>query len=499
MILGVNEHDLIKLEESEPDQKAPAQPLTSYSDLQINFVVERYKEYAGQRRRVRIHAFSKELRGLWQRQQWLTPAPSRQTIAQMLAGNGLRSPEQVGKKQRYHEPVKKFFPNAQLCLDGKEIDIAINDKAFTFIVEMAKDLASDNITAAEFGKSETAELVQNAYEQHRQKFGDPMSALVDNSSANNKATIDLGAEGVLIIKAHPYRGETKGQLEGEFGRFERLTSPISIYGFDDQARALSIAKETVKLYALLRNQTPRCRQCPFTPEELIRYKAGELKIESAYDFLKSRQDEKRKKQETRLRIDAERQTLLESVAKEQRLKGDLLIFKKSFSAVESSTIREAECAFAVLAGKDQFDESKRTMAYFNGIARNIQAKKDQQRKDEMARRRYGLDNQARKKRDEIKAARLDYKRKQLYEKQPWLAVVESLKGEINLPDDFKRFSLFRRNIDHTLQQMQAKSKKSLSTIADKTEHAIMGLTDYSLQQRFEMAKIFKERLANLSN
>ena len=497
----MSERELKRLEqsESEPTAVTLPRPLTNYTDEQIRFVVETWKSYKENRKRVRSRAFVKELRKQWHQQPWLTPAPSRQTVADILRGNGVEPVKSQPKGQRYYEPVKKFFPNAQLCLDGKQIDIELNNNMHSFTVEMAKDLASDAITAAEFGKTETAELVKTAYAQHQKNYGDPLSLLVDNGPGNKKASVDLGKEGVLIISAFPRQPETKGQLEGEFGRFERLTHPILLQGKDDETLTLSVAKSVVEIYAQLRNQTPRCQSCPFTPEELMKYQAGDLQLASAYDFLRTRQEEKKAQKEKRLKIDQERQALMESVAKEHKLFGDMLTFKKALKFVESSTIRDAERDFFAYTKRDDFDQGKRSMAYFCGIAQNMQSKKDQQRKNEMTQRRFGLDQKARKNREEIKAAQLEIKRHREHEKKPWLLLLESLKGEFNLPPDFKHLSIFRKNIDQTLSLMLGKSKKQYRTVINKTEHAIMNLSSFQLDKRFAMVKFVKERLENLSN
>jgi hypothetical protein len=497
----VNERELTLMEQNESTSTAETLPrlLTSFTAEQIRFVVETWKSYKQNRKRVRKSAFVKELKRRWHQQPWLTPAPSRQTVSDMLRGNGVDPVKSEPKGQRYSEPVKKFFPNAQLCLDGKEIDIELNDNMYRFTVEMAKDLASDAITANEFGKTETAELVKNAFAQHQKNYGHAMSLLVDNGSGNKKASVDLGQEGVLVIRAFPRQPETKGQLEGEFGRFERLTHPIQLQGNDDETLTLSVAKSIVEIYAQLRNQTPRCQSCPFTPEELMKYQAGDLQLASAYDFLRTRQEVKKAQKEKRLKLSQEHRELMESVAKEQKLSGDMLTFKKALKFVESSTIRDAECDFFVYTKRDDFDESKRCMAYFCGIARNLQNNKDQQRKNEIAQRRFGLDQKARKNREEIKVARLDFVRRQELEKKPWLPLIENLKSEFNLPTDFKHVAIFRKNIDRTLSLMLGKTKKRYRTMIDKTEYAIMNLAEFPLDKRFAMVEFVKERVEILSN
>jgi hypothetical protein len=476
----------------------PPDRLSCYMNEQISFVVETWKEYSGHRQKIRITAFVKELKKRWRRQSWLTPPPSRQTVADMLNGNDIRVPETVTKKMKYHEPVTRFFPNAQACLDGKQIDITINDHPHRFMCEFVKDLASDAITAAEFGKTETAELVEKAFRQHSQIWGVPLSVLVDNGSGNKKAMVTLGQEGTLVIWAYPQRPESNGQIEGTFGHFERLTSPIVIDGLDEETMALSFAKATVEMYAVLRNQTPRCSQCPFTPEELMSYQAGDLKMEEAFDFLSARQDQKKLLKERRLRISQERQELMESIVKEQRLRGDLVIFKKTLSHVESQIIRQAEIAFAVQAGQDHFDESKRTMMYFCGIAKNMQDKKDQQKKEETARRRYGLDQKSRKYREETLAAQREFQERKEFEKKPWVSLVKNLVSETRLAPEFKRFSIFRNQIDRALSFMIEKGDQRFATMLDKAERMIMDLAEFSLPTRFEMVKFVKERINKLT-
>jgi len=498
--LKVSDDYLKRLEEVLAGHSAipPPSRLGGYTDNQIHFVVKTWKEYSGHRQKIRFMSFAKELQRRWRQQPWLTLPPSRQTVAEMLNGNGLRVAEKVRKSFKYHEPVKKFFPNAQACLDGKEIEIMINDHSYRFTVEFVKDLASDAITATEFGASETAELVERAFRQHAQTYGTPLSALVDNGSGNKKAMVNLGPEGVVVIWAHPYRAESKGQLEGEFGRFERLTSPIRIQGPDEETMAASFAKAIVEMYAMLRSQTPRCSQCPFTPEELMKYQAGDLKMESAFEFLTARQEQKKLLKERRLRINQERQELMESVAKEHRLRGNMLIFKKALSHIESQFIRQAEIAFAVQARHDHFDESKRTMMYFYGIARNLQDKKDQQKKEEIARRRYGLDQKSRKHREEILAAQRELQERKEFEKKPWLSLVKNLTSETRLSPEFKCFSIFRNQIDRALAFMTEKGNQRFKTMLEKAERMIMELAEFPLQTRFEMVEFVKERISKLT-
>ena len=76
----MSERELKLLEQNESESSAATLPrsLTSYTDEQIRFVVETWKSYKENRKRVRKGAFVKELKKQWHQQPWLTPAPSRQ-------------------------------------------------------------------------------------------------------------------------------------------------------------------------------------------------------------------------------------------------------------------------------------------------------------------------------------------------------------------------------------------------------------------------------------
>jgi hypothetical protein len=474
---------------------------TTFSDAQIAFVVQQWKRYKKERTRVKINAFTRHLRAQWSRQSWLTPPPSRKTIEDMLLANGCRTPKIKSSPRRtYYPRVKRHFPHAQTVLDGKEVIVSLNGTDYPFVMEFSKDMATDAIGGWAVGSSETAELVKQAFDDHSQNHHKPLSMLIDNRTGNVKAALDLGAEGVLVIKAHPFRGETKGQIEGEFGLFERQVSHIVIQGDSERERAMNILKKVAEVYLRLRNQTPRCSVCPFTPEKLMKAKLGHIEADKAYQALKAQKEIKEQHQEKRLRISRERNDLADSIVKEHRLTGDLLRFKKNLSWIELSTLKEAESAFAVQSQRDHFDPGKRTIQYFYAIARNKQLEKDKARKQQVAHRRYGLDQKARKERDRIKDALDEQKQKRLLDAQPHLKITEALKAEMSLPPSFRsRITMFRKQIDHAIRSLLRKKKQKQHTLIEKTHQEIMRLSEFSLDTRYEMIKYVNERIEKLTH
>ncbi len=445
--------------------------------------------------------FMKYLRKNWQRQSWLTPCPSRKTVEDMLLANGCRKPRTKAKSRpNYHPAVKRHFPHAQIVLDGKQVVVSVNSHDYLFVLELCKDMATDAIGGYAVGETETAAVVKQAVSDYCAKHPQPLAALIDNGSGNLKAAIDLGAEGILMIRAYPYRAETKGQIEGEFSLFEKKVSQIVIEGQTEKELAMNILKQVVEVYLKLRNQTPRCSVCPFTPAKLIAAKIDAVDAEAAYQALKLQQQKQQQQTEQRLKVTAEFNDLVESIVKEHQLQGDMLKFKKSLKWIELATIREAEAQFAVQSQRDNFDPGKRIMAYFYAIARNLQQEKDQQRREQTARRRYGLDQQAKQQRAKIETEFELQKDKQMLDKQPHLAILNAIQCELNLPEAFRTtVTIFKKQIDEAIGSiLKKKMKNQRDNFLNKTYQGIMHLVGQSLEPKYELINKIKARVNKLT-
>ena len=439
------------------------------------------------------------LKTQWQNQIWLTPVPSRKTVDDMLWANGIRKAVPVNKNG-YHEPVKKYFPHVQSVMDGKQVNVHINENCYSFIMEYSKDIATDAICSSGIAKTETGTLVEKTFHEHVHNYQRPLSTLVDNCSANKKAAIDLGAEGTLFINAFPYRPETKGALEGEFGLFERTVSHLYIRGKTEQEKAASIVENVAKMYALIRNKTPRCSVCPFTPVKLIKANLDDKDANQAFIALTKEQEKKKIDQEKRLQISKEKQMLLESIIKEHRLCGNILYFKKYLRHVEISTIKQAEQTFSVYSHKDIFDESKRTLAYFAAIAKNMQQAKDQQQKEKIAQRRYSLDQAAQHQRRIIAEELALKNEKRQLEKEPHLITVKAIQAQMALPVNFRKtIKVNLKIIDKALKAIVSKSKQSQITMTRKIEYDVMNITSLSLTERYEWINYVSEQIKILTN
>ena len=495
--MGISPYILAQLESRDhKHEKSFRGQSRTYTDEQIQFITSKYTEYEKERKKVKIAAFMRYLKQQWKKQSWLTPTPSRKTVEDTLLANGFRKPNsRAYEKSSYYEPVKKYFPHVQSVMDGKQVVVHINNNQYTFVMEYSKDIATDAIGGFQVGKTESSDLVKEAFNDHSRNYNKPLSSLVDNGKGNKKAAIDLGAEGTLFINAFPRRPQTKGTIEGEFGLFERTVSHIQIKGKSKEEMALSFLENLSRLYIRLRNKTPRCSVCPFTPNKLMKANLDETEAEKAYLALKEQQEKKQKEQERRLKISDQHHVLLDSIVNEHKLKGDTLRFKRSLRWVEISTLKEAEQVFAVYSLKDNFDESKRKMAYFVAIARNLQEAKDQNRKEQVASRRYSLDQTEKECRDRIQSELSLKKEQQRLEKEPHLRLINAIKAHMNLPEDLRESAnLFKKFIDESIESFLRKGKQRQKTLIEKINKGIMDLSNLSLNERYQWIEYVNERI-----
>jgi len=473
----------------------------SLTDRQIEFITRLWQDYNKERKKIKLTAFMKYLRKSWQHQSWLTPCPSRKSVEDLLQANGCRQPKtQAQARPQYHPRVKRYFPHAQTVLDGKQVVVRLNNQAYSFVLELCKDMASDGSGGYAIGETETAELVKQAFINYCANHRRPLATLIDNGSGNVRAAVDLGAEGILMIRAYPYRAETKGQIEGEFSLFEKAVSQIVIEGQTEKELALNILKQIVEVYLKLRNHTPRCSVCPFTPAKLMAAQLDGVDAETAYQALKAQQQQRQQQTEQQLKVSAEYHDLLDSLVKEHQLEGDLLRLKKTMKWVELATIRQAEAQFSVLSHRDNFDPSKRTMAYFYAMTRNFQLDKDQQQREQTARHRYALDQDAKQQRAKI-ATELALKKDQaMLAKQPHLAILNAIQCELNLPEAFRTtVTIFKKQIDEAIGSIFNKKLKSQQdNFLNKTYQGIMQFMGLSLETKYELIHKIKERVNQLT-
>jgi hypothetical protein len=498
--LGISTHILSQWEKKKENNENEKDNLQGrarkFNDEQIAFIAALFKAYTESRKKIRMKAFVKHLHKEWKKKSWLTAVPSRKTVEDILFANDLWKPKIMSNKQKgsYKASITKYAPHIQSVLDGKQVVVNLNDESCLFTMEFSKDMATDAICGYAIGKSETAELVKEAFDNHSERYQKPKAALIDNGKGNLKAAIDLGAEGTLFIKAMPHRPQTKGQIEGEFGIFERTVSILNIDNSDNESLAFSLVKIIAETYLRLRNNSPRCSVCPFTPAKLMKSELNKECVDNAWQELTAERQRKQENAEKRAQRDEEFNYLINSIVEEHRLKGKIHIMKKSLKNIEKSVLKEAEQNFSVYSMRDNFDGSKRTMAYFCGISRKLQQKNDQMRKKLIAQKRYSLDYEFRQEREKLENELSIAREKQQLEQHPEQVIIESLIIRQNLSKSLRRVvKYWERNIDKAFIIIKRKVNSKQKILINLIYEKIMALSQYTIETRYELLKFIEEK------
>jgi len=497
--MGVSVRRLAHWQEGSEEVSSLRDYSSKFSEAQIAFVLHFWNAYGTKRKKVRFSAFMKQLRKAWKDKGWLVRCPSRKTVEDMLSGNGARQPKSAIGKTPHTARVKSFFPNAQVSLDGKQVEVLYNGRVHTVTLEISKDLATGADTAVAVGETETYELVKTALAEHRAKHGLPLAALTDNGSANRPLEMELGKHERLLIRAWPRRPQSRGHIEGEFGVFEKNVSHIEIKGRTDEDIVKSIVEVLARLFLRLRNQTPRCRTCPMTPEKLMQYEPSELEREQAYRTLAAEREKRRERQEQAQKLSEQQAALINSVVKEHQLSGDRALLKNSLRRVELAAIREAEQRFYVISQRDTFDPGKRTMAYLCKIALNVQSERDTARRRQIAHRRYGLDQQAERERQKRALQRQWLQDQQQLRKRPHEVILQSFESYCALPESFRSGpSPWQIPLNQALRSIQTRRHSARRhQLMDRVRQLVLAQSEAPLALRYEFITLIDTRMSEL--
>lgn len=500
MLLGISTHILSHWEkENEPNEREKNNlqgKIRVYSDAQIAFISDQFKLYKANRKKIKMTAFVKHLHKAWKKRSWFSAPPSRKTIEDILFANNLWNPKTLAgkKKGSYKAKIAKYAPHIQSVLDGKQVVVHLKDASYCITIEFSKDMATDAIGGYAIGKTEDAELVKQAFLNHCENHQRPKASLTDNGKGNQRAAIELGATGTLFIKAMPYRPQTKGQIEGEFGIFERNVSSLRIDNSDNESLVKSVLKIIVETYIKVRNNSPRCSVCPFTPSKLMKSAPDKEYVDTAWQVLQQREQKKREDAEKRALREKEFDYLIDSIAAEHRLDGNIYRMKTSLKNIEKSVLRAAEQNFSVYSMRDNFDESKRTMAYFCGICRKLQQKNDQMRKKIIAQKRYSLDDEFRREREQIEREQSIVRENQNLKQHPEEVIIESLIIRQSLSESLRKVTKYLdRDIDNALRVIKKMVQSKQKKIIDLINERIMALSQYKIEIRYELIKFIGDK------
>ncbi len=428
---------------------------------------------------------------------------SRRVITEILIANDLYVEKADKTKYADYKPrIKRYYPGAQIVIDGKEIKVIINGSTYRFNLEMSKDMKSDAITSHVISDEETAEAVASTIQEHIKSHGDPLSVLIDNSKANLSEEVEalLKARGIIDIKAYPGNAETKGDIEGEFSKIAEKIGDIRINGKTESEIASSIAETVIRLYVDMRNQTPRCSVCDRVPIEMMKYKPSEDERRDALkSFNKRKEVSEAIRADKSVKIPEEKELLITGVIERNRLEvTDIDRFKKALSKYDSKAIEEAEDAFYAYSVREAFEETKRTGQYFVGVVKNKQIEIDQERKKEILKNRYCTNEEWKRKKESLKQIKQEKEAERMMKKHPEKEIVKGLiEGTkiIKVLDRVPGFILaeIKKGLGIIV------SKQNWKTYLERMKQEIMSLTGYAPEQRLEMVQLACRWVENSKN
>ena len=463
----------------------------------IEFICKAADEYKQGRKRkkgIKISSFMKWLnKNKKDKMEYFNCGGSRRLITDILIANG-RYKENTNKKYPVYRPrIKKFYPNAQLVLDGKKKDIEVLGEKFSLNMETLKDIHSDAITACKISDEEDGSVVKAVINEHIEKHGPPLSILYDNSSANLSSEVsETLKEYRNIIPINAFKGcpQTKANLEGEFGLFERTVGELKIEGFKKRDIAKNILTIVAGIYVKMRNMVGRCSVCNRRPLDLMNYVPTQQEIDNA-----KRELQRIKKRSNKLKEKAkpppEKEQLIEDIVKRNNLSiDDMDRFKKVMLTYDRQALEEAELDFYAYSHRESFDETKRTGQYFGGIVKNKQIDIDNKKKEELKRKRYFVDEKWRRKRQDYERFKEDKEEKYRVKRHPetqmakWIENAQNIRNSIGMVPKF-----FYDKIKECLSILVKKAnlRKRIKGLKDK----IMSL-NFTIDQRLMLVKLVEK-------
>lgn len=346
----------------------------------VGCVVERAKAIKANNQRLRVKTFTANLRAEGF-------DLGRKTIEQILIANDLWRPQTRKRRPRYYQNLCQRIPNGLLSIDGSDMVVWLDGMKFTFNVELGVDVGSFCHTGFGLHPTETSAAVMDVIEQHRRNWGKPVGVLCDHGSANlnEKVASYLNECGIEVVPAGPGNPKGNGTDEGAFGQMKQAIGSICLNTSSPQALAKSVLEALVSVYIKMRNQLPLRRnnavpsdqmQAPVTDDE----KQAEKQRIADHKKNKNADDENGDKIE-RLDWIINYYGLTPTSAEHDRARHCIRYY-------DLEAISKTEKAFLRAVSRQ---ESRRNLAYFFGILRNIQQEVDDARYRNYCRCRYNYE------------------------------------------------------------------------------------------------------------
>lgn len=187
-------------------------------------------------------------------------------VRQILELTGQRKPRQPRRPKSNGEVLRgeleRFFPNAQLVADGKQVIIQIGDRRYRFCWELCVDADTGALTGISVRDTEDSQGLLEALANSEVTTGaKPEALLRDNLPANHSEQVEdvLDDKGILGMPSTAYRPENKATVEGAFGLFSQTMPDIRLPSRSARELARRLMFFILFAYCAGRNHAPRSR------------------------------------------------------------------------------------------------------------------------------------------------------------------------------------------------------------------------------------------------
>ena len=216
----------------------------------VKRVYEKAKRLKQQSKRIRLKQFTKTL------EKEDAIYLSAKTVNEILIANDLAAAQSRKKRPRFYQSLCQRIPNGLLSLDGSDFTIWLDNRPFTFNLELAVDVGSFTHTAFSIADTETTDEVISVLEAHRRQWGTPIGIVCDHGSANlsENAMDYIHAQGIELVAAGPANPKGNGTDEGAFSQMKKALGVIRLDMSSPKALAKSVLNALVSGYVYMRNR-----------------------------------------------------------------------------------------------------------------------------------------------------------------------------------------------------------------------------------------------------
>ena len=438
----------------------------------VKRVCEKAKRLKQQAKRIRLQQFTKTL------EKEDAIYLSAKTVNEILIANDLAAAQSRKKRPRFYQSLCQRIPNGLLSLDGSDFTIWLDNRPFTFNLELAVDVASFTHTAFSIADTETTDEVISVLEAHRRQWGTPIGIVCDHGSANlsENAMDYIHAQGIELVAAGPANPKGNGTDEGAFSQMKKALGVIRLDMSSPKALAKSVLNALVSGYVYMRNRLCLHNK-DVMPIEQMAMPVNPNQRNAERQRLKEHQKAKSGSDEDQLKLDH-----LQWVIDHFGFKLETDVLKRaqhSIKAFELEAIGETQKAFVKAINRKP---DRCNLSYFFGILKNIQKQRDEQVIRQYCRQRYNYQRM------------IDIQRKQDTEQQPASIddIISMLEKAVTKKSRIVKELAIRRVREWTQELM--KNCSYIGSLKKKLSDALGQLNYLNLEQKQEAWELLAQFL-----